>query len=247
MKLKILYFYPELLNLYGDRGNIEVLFQRARKRGIEVEVKEVKLGKVLNKADFDEANFVFMGGGSDLNQKTLYEDLLLNKKGFLSDYIESGKVGLFICGAYQLLGNYYQTENGEKIPGLGVMDFYTVNEGSKNRSVGNIKTFLSKEVKDEIFKNKKEINLYGFENHGGQTYFSDKNLKPLAKVQSGFGNNRKSKTEGVVYKNTFGTYLHGPVLAMNPSFCDYLIKQALGLTSLDPLNDTFINEARNRL
>ena len=127
------------------------------------------------------------------------------------------------------------------------MDFYTVNEGSKNRSVGNIKTFLSKEVKDEIFKNKKEINLYGFENHGGQTYFSDKNLKPLAKVQSGFGNNRKSKTEGVVYKNTFGTYLHGPVLAMNPSFCDYLIKQALGLTSLDPLNDTFINEARNRL
>ena len=246
MKLKILYFYPELLNLYGDRGNIEVLFQRARRRGIDIEVREVKLGKVLSREDFEEANLVFMGGGSDLNQKTLYEDLLLNKKGFLSDYIESGKVGLFICGAYQLLGKYYQTENGEKIPGLGILNLFTVNEGPKNRSVGNIKTFLSKEVKDVIFKNKKERNLHGFENHGGQTYFEDKNLKPMAKVLSGFGNNKKSKTEGVIYKNTFGTYLHGPILAMNPAFCDYLIKQALGLETLDPLNDTLINEARNR-
>jgi len=167
MKLKILYFYPELLNLYGDRGNIEVLYQRCVRRDIQVEVKEVRLGKVLEKKDFEEANFIFMGGGSDLNQKALYEDLLLNKKGFLSDYIESGKVGLFICGAYQLLGNYYQTFDGNKIQGLGVINFHTVNEGSKNRSVGNIKTFLNKEINDNLFKKKENRLLFGFENHGG--------------------------------------------------------------------------------
>jgi len=244
MKLKILYFYPELLNLYGDRGNIEVLYQRCVKRGIFVEVKEVRLGKPLDKKDFEDANLIFMGGGSDLNQKALYEDLLLNKKGFLSDYIESGKVGLFICGAYQLLGNYYQTFDGNKIQGLGVLDFHTVNEGPKNRSVGNIKTKLNKELKDVVFKTKQDRFLYGFENHGGQTYFNDKNLKPLASVIRGYGNNRKEKTEGVVYKNTVGTYLHGPILAMNPLLADYLIKKALNQEDLPQLNDTLINQAR---
>jgi CobQ-like glutamine amidotransferase family enzyme len=246
MKLKVLYLYPELLNLYGDRGNIEALYYRTSKRGIGFEVKEAKIGKVLNKEDFEWANFVFMGGGSDLNQKILYEDLLLNKKGFLSDYLESGGVGLFICGAYQLLGNYYETENGEKIQGLGILNFYTKNEGSKNRSVGNISSIINKNIKDPVFKNKQDRILVGFENHGGQTYFIDK-LSPLAKVNKGFGNNRKEKTEGLVHKNTFGTYLHGPILPNNPAFCDYLIKKALNLKDLEPLNDGLILAARSRI
>jgi CobQ-like glutamine amidotransferase family enzyme len=246
MTLKILYLYPELLNLYGDRGNIETLYYRTSKRGIGFEVREAKLGKVMNKEDFEWANFVFMGGGSDLNQKILYEDLLLNKKGFLSDYIESGGVGLYICGAYQLLGNYYEMENGEKIQGLGILNFFTKNEGVKNRSVGKVKALLNKDLKDIVFKTKQDKFLYGFENHGGQTYFND-NLTPLAKVISGFGNNRKSKNEGLIYKNTFGTYLHGPILPMNPAFCDFLIKKALDLKDLEPLNDYLIESARSRL
>jgi CobQ-like glutamine amidotransferase family enzyme len=246
MTLKILYLYPELLNLYGDRGNIETLYYRTSKRGIGFEVREVRLGKVLNKEDFDWANFIFMGGGSDLNQKMLYEDLLLNKKGFLSDYIESSKVGLYICGAYQLLGNYYEMENGEKIQGLGILNFFTKNEGSKKRSVGNIKTLLNKNIKDEVFKTKQDRYLVGFENHGGHTYFSDK-LNYLGKTTKGFGNNPKDKTEGIVFKHTYGTYLHGPILAMNPAFCDYLIKKALDLKDLEPLNDSFILSARSRI
>lgn len=245
-KLKILYLYPELLNLYGDRGNIEIICKRAELRGIDVEVREVKLGKYLDKKDFDEANFVFMGGGSDLNQKILYEDLLVNKKGFLSDYIESGKVGLFICGAYQLLGNYYQTEKGEKIAGLGIVDFFTVNEGTKNRSVGNIKTEINKKLWNSDFKDKKSRMLYGFENHGGQTYFNGA-YESFGKVKKGFGNNRKQKTEGVIYKNTFGTYLHGPILSLNPEFCDFLIKKSLGIANLNPIDDNLIDKAREKL
>lgn len=246
MILRVLYLYPELLNLYGDRGNIETLYHRTSKRGIGFEVREARLGKVLNKEDFEWANFVFMGGGSDLNQKILYEDLLLNKKGFLSDYVESGGVGLYICGAYQLLGNYYETEVGEKIQGLGILNFYTKNEGVKNRSVGNIKTILNKDTKDEVFKTKQDRYLIGFENHGGQTYFLDK-LHPFGKVVKGFGNNRKEKTEGLIYKHTFGTYLHGPILPNNPAFCDYLIKKALDIKDLEPLNDGLILAARSRI
>lgn len=246
MKLKLLYLYPELLNLYGDRGNVEALYYRTLKRGIGFEVKESKLGKALTKEDFNWANFVFMGGGSDLNQKILYEDLLLNKKGFLSDYVQSGGVGLYICGAFQLLGNYYETEAGEKIEGLGVLNFFTRNEGVKHRSVGNIKTLLNPEIKDVVFKTKKDRILYGFENHGGHTYFQEK-YTPLGKIIKGKGNNLKEKEEGIIYKNTFGTYLHGPILPMNPAFCDFLIKKSCDVTDLEPLNDSLILEARGRL
>jgi CobQ-like glutamine amidotransferase family enzyme len=142
-KIKLLYFYPELLNLYGDRGNVEIFISRSLSREIEVEVKEVRLGEKLNLKDFKEADFIFMGGGSDLNQKALYEDLIKNKKGFLVDFIASNKAGLFICGAYQLLGNYYETENGQKIDGLGICNFYTKNEGKDLRSVGKIKLELA--------------------------------------------------------------------------------------------------------
>jgi CobQ-like glutamine amidotransferase family enzyme len=244
MKLNVLYLYPELLNLYGDRGNIEILYHRASKRGLGFEVREAKLGKVLDKKDFEWANLVFMGGGSDLNQKILYEDLLINKKGFLSDYIENNGVGLFVCGAYQLLGNYYETENGEKIQGLGILNFFTKNEGIKNRSVGNIKTLINKNIKDGVFKTKNDRYLIGFENHGGQTYFQDK-IEPFGYVKNGNGNNKKDKIEGLIYKNTIGTYLHGPILAMNPALCDYLIKKSLGLSKLEDLNDTYISIARN--
>jgi CobQ-like glutamine amidotransferase family enzyme len=245
MKIKILYFYPEILNLYGDRGNIEIFCKRCEERSIYIELKEVGLGQKLSLEDLKEANFVFMGGGSDLNQKELFQDLLINKKGFLSDYILSGGCGLFICGAYQLLGNYYQTEDGKKIDGLGVLDFFTVNEGKEKRSVGKIKTLLNLKIKNSIFEKKDDRYLFGFENHGGQTYLGS-SLEALGEVVYGFGNNKKSKKEGVHFLKTFGTYLHGPILSLNPKFCDYLIRLSLSNSEL-PLtliDDSLIQKAR---
>lgn len=244
-KIKILYFYPELLNLYGDRGNIEVFLKRCEDRDLKIELITVSLGEKLSLKDFKEADFIFMGGGSDLNQKTLYEDLLKNKKGFLVDYIASNKSGLFICGAYQLLGNYYQAENGEKIDGLGICNFYTKNEGRENRSVGKIKIEISSNLKLVLDK-KEDIFLYGFENHGGQTYFNE-DIQVLGKTIYGFGNNRRDKTEGMVFNNVIGTYLHGPVLSLNPVFCDYLIKKSFNTDSLPKLrniDDSIIEKAR---
>jgi CobQ-like glutamine amidotransferase family enzyme len=244
-KIKVLYFYPELLNLYGDRGNIEVFLKRCEGRGLEVDLKKVNLGEKLLLKDFKEADFIFMGGGSDLNQKTLYEDLLKNKKGFLIDYIASEKSGLFICGAYQLLGNYYQTEDGKKIDGLGICNFYTKNEGKENRSVGKIKIELSHSFKN-FFPSSEDNYLYGFENHGGQTYFEEE-LSTLGKVIYGFGNNRKEKKEGLVFNGVIGTYLHGPVFSLNPLFCDYFIKKSfdtLELPKLKNIDDSISSKAR---
>jgi len=247
-KINILYFYPELLNLYGDRGNVEVLTKRCEDRDLDFEVKEVSLGEKLNLKDFKEADFVFMGGGSDLNQKSLYEDLLKNKKGFLIDYIASEKCGLFICGAYQLLGNYYQTEDGSKIDGLGICNFYTVNEGKNNRSVGKIKIELDSSI-SSIINSKEATYLYGFENHGGQTYFEE-NLTTLGRVLYGHGNNRIDKKEGLVFNGIIGTYCHGPVLSLNPKFCDYFIKKIYELDVLPDLksiDDGYIENARKLL
>jgi len=244
-KISILYFYPELLNLYGDRGNIEIFLKRCEARNLKVEISKINLGEKLNLKDFKEADFVFMGGGSDLNQKTLYEDLLINKKGFLIDYIASNKAGLFICGAYQLLGNYYQTEDGTKIDGLGICNFYTKNEGKENRSVGKIKIELPENF-DELFKTNDNKFLYGFENHGGQTYFEE-DLKCLGKVKYGFGNNRKERKEGLVFNGILGTYMHGPVFSLNPLLCDYFIKKSfdsLELPRLSGINDSYIETAR---
>lgn len=245
MKLKVLHLYPELLNLYGDKGNIEVLKKRCLERSILFELKEVKYGDLLSYQDLKEVDFIFMGGGSDQNQKELFQDLLLTKKGFISDYINQGSVGLFICGAYQLLGNFYETFDGEKIEGLGIIDFYTKNEGDIHRSVGRIKTLLNPELSKKLFEKPSDKYLYGFENHGGHTHLGE-GVMELGKVIYGHGNNRTSKKEGVWYKNTIGTYLHGPVLAMNPVFCDYLIRLALRDLNykLVPFDDSLMEKAR---
>ena len=154
--------------------------------------------------------------------------------------------GLFICGAFQLLGNYYETENGQKIDGLGICNFYTKNEGKDLRSVGKIKLELASSLDETSFKTKESKFLYGFENHGGHTYFEEK-LDPLGKVLYGFGNDRKSKTEGLVFRGIIGTYLHGPVFSLNPEFCDYFIKKTSGVTDLKKLDDSLILQAREFL
>jgi CobQ-like glutamine amidotransferase family enzyme len=146
----------------------------------------------------------------------------MQRKTDLQAAIEDGLVLLTICGGYQLLGQYYQTAEGKKIPGLGILDLWTM-AGSK-RMIGNV--VIELDCLLQAGQGTPVGTLVGFENHSGRTYLGS-GLEPLGKVLIGSGNNGQDKTEGVRYKNIFGTYLHGPLLPKNPDFADLLLQLAL--------------------
>ena len=231
MELNICHLYPDLLNVYGDVGNILILKYRAAKRDIDVNIYNVSLNDSFKAEDYD---IVFFGGGQDYEQSIVSDDLIQNKKDEITKYIEGGKVFLSICGGYQLLGKYYTTPDGEKLDGLGILDIRT--DGGDTRFIGN--TVIKNETTGET--------IVGFENHSGRTHIHD--LKPLGKVVVGFGNNGFDGYEGVTYKNTYGTYFHGSLLSKNPKFADKLIKTALELKygpfELRPLDDEFELKAK---
>lgn len=225
--------YPDLMNVYGDLGNILILKYRAQKRGFQVNIHNISIGDSFDAAKYD---IVFFGGGQDYEQSIISEDLIETKKFSLSEYIESGKVMLTVCGGYQLLGKYYTTPDGEKLEGVNLLDIYT--ESGSTRFIGN--TVIKNEEFDETY--------VGFENHSGRTYIG--NLKPLGKVLVGYGNNGEDGYEGCIYKNTFGTYFHGSLLSKNPELADRLIKLALqnrygNDIKLDPIDNTFELQAKD--
>lgn len=247
--LTIGWLYPDLMSTYGDRGNIIVLQKRCEWRGIKVEIKRLDLG--FKTGDLRKCDLLFMGGAQDKQQKIVSDDLNPpaggSKVKVLKAMIEKGIPGLYICGAYQFLGKYYKEADGSIIKGLNILDLYTENPGENHkRLIGNIVTRCLLVKGDSLQNNY----LVGFENHGGRTYLG-KNVKPLGRMIKGFGNNGIDKTEGAIYKNTFGTYLHGPILPKNPIFADYLIKLALekkyddSPINLSPLNDSLESKARN--
>lgn len=218
MELKIGWLYPELMSTYGDRGNIIALFYRGRKRKINIKIIKISIDDPV--ALMKEVDLLFMGGAQDKQQEIVNVDLQKNKGKMLEKLIEREIPALFICGAYQFLGKYYLAADGTKIPGLGIFDLYTINPGlNKKRLIGDIII----KPKPIWLKNKLVI---GFENHGGRTYLSDKQLA-FAEVIKGAGNNGQDKTEGIFYKNAIGTYLHGPILPKNPHLTDFLLKIAL--------------------
>lgn len=234
MEINICHLYPDLLNVYGDIGNILILKHRAEKRGINVIIKNVSIGDEFSPEDFD---IVFFGGGQDYEQSIVSKDLVETKKQGITDYIESGKVFICICGGYQLLGKTYETSTGEILEGLGVLDIYT--KASNERLIGN--SIIYNEFFNETY--------VGFENHSGKTYIGD--LNPLGIVKYGFGNNGEDKKEGCVYKNTFCTYFHGSLLSKNPELTDRLlslaIKNKYGEVELSPLNDSFEIKAKDHI
>ena len=218
-----------LLVLYGDRGNIQCLMKRCQWRGIEAETIPFELD---DKIDFSGLDIVLLGGGSDREQMLVCEKLKEIQKDF-KEYVEDNGVVIAICGGYQLLGNYYKTDQGT-IKGLELVDMYT--EQGEGRLIQNIV------LKSDLF----EMPVVGFENHGGRTCIN--NNKPLGKVLYGAGNDGKSGYEGVVYKNVIGTYLHGPLLPKNPQLADWLINRALERkygekVELKPLDDSQEKEA----
>ena len=164
-----------------------------------------------------------MGGAQDLQQEIVMKDLFGEKGEIIKQLIENGTPGLFICGAYQFLGNYYKDAYGTKIPGLGIFDMYTESFKTKPRLIGNI--VVSPSPLSSHLGERDITKIVGFENHGGRTYLKDK-TQAFAKVIRGFGNNGEDKTEGIHYKNSIGTYLHGPILPSNPELAVYLLNLA---------------------
>lgn len=229
MKLTIGHLYPDLLNLYGDRGNIQCFRKRLEWRGIEAEVIPFLSGDQI---DFSKLDIVLLGGGSDREQELVCQ-YMKEIKADLKDYVEHDGVVLAVCGGYQLLGNYYQTEK-KRIEGLEILDIYT--EWEPERLIRNIV------LHSPLF----ETPVVGFENHGGRTYIGKHT--PFGKVFFGLGNTGKSGYEGVVYKNVIATYLHGPLLPKNPHVCDYLLERALKRkygkeVALEPLPDKLEHKA----
>lgn len=210
MKLRICHLYGNLMNTYGDNGNLLMLQYRAKKLGYEVETTLISLEEDFNPDDFD---IVMFGGGQDYEQTVVAKDLQ-NKKDALIQYIEDDGVVVAICGGFQLLGRYYVNASGERLNGISAIDVCT-NGQFPNRLIGDV------EIVNEEFGE----TYLGYENHIGRTYLG-KNMKPLGKVVKGYGNNEEDHVEGCHYKNVFCSYFHGPILVRNQHLADRIIETA---------------------
>ena len=230
MKITIAHLYPDLLNLYGDNGNITALTYRLSKRGIEADVIEYG---IEDRIDFENSDIIFIGGGSDSELKTVCSKMC-EYKADLKTYAENGGCILAVCGGFQILGNYYMLGN-EKIEATGVLNIHA--DHNPTRLIGDIVT------ESELIGTK----IVGFENHAGRMDIGTHT--PIGKVIAGYGNNSESGYEGVVYKNVIASYMHGPLLPKNPLLTDYIISKAIenryGSFELAPLDDTLENLAHD--
>ncbi|MDD5952879.1 MAG: glutamine amidotransferase [Oscillospiraceae bacterium] len=229
-EIKICHLYPDILNLYGDRGNIIAMQRRLEWRGIRATVTDINVHQTFCWQDYD---LFFIGGGQDFEQEILMQDIHSGKGEAIREAVEAGKVFLAICGGYQLLGNYYETWDGKRMDFIGAVDLYT--KGAKDRMIGNY-----------LFQMEDGTKVVAFENHSGRTYLGQ-GVKPLGTVLYGGGNNGQDGTEGARYKNVFGTYGHGSLLPKNPALCDQILSLAVEAKypgkKLLPLNDTLEQEA----
>jgi len=229
-RLTIHHLYADMMNLYGDRGNVISIKKRAEWRGISVEVVDVGLRERVRPTGCDVYLF---GGGQDREQALLAEDLSGTKGADLRAIVEDGGVVLGICGGYQLMGHYYETLEGEKLPGVGIFDMHTrPGRPGEPRLIGNVLVRIP--LPDGTSRE-----AVGFENHGGRTYLGE--TEPFGTVVSGSGNNGEDGTEGARRLNAYGTYLHGSLLPKNPWLTDALIGQAMRQRDdsfeLEPLDD----------
>lgn len=265
MKFSICHMYPDLLNLYGDRGNILALKKRCEWRGIGVEIHNVGIGQEFTPQNYD---LIFLGGGQDFEQSLILDDLVNVKGDAIRDCVNNGKVFLCICGGYQMMGEYYLDQSGNKMKCLNAIPIHTI-AGTK-RLIGNVvcqkiehdDSADSDESDDsadsadsdesgESGESDESSVLVGFENHSGRTYLGE-GVKPLAKVIKGYGNNSEDGFEGARFKNVYCTYMHGSFLPKNPKIADVLIKTALEqkyghVIDLECLPDVFEKNARRHI
>jgi lipid II isoglutaminyl synthase (glutamine-hydrolysing) len=215
-ELRVCALYPDLMNIYADRGNMLMLERRCAWRGIGFRLGAAGLGEAID----PDADLFYIGGGQDRDQALCARDLATVKRV------------LAVCGGYQLLGHSYELGE-EELPGVGLVDLHTVREPGP-RLIGNVAI--------EVELHGEPTVLAGFENHGGRTYLGA-GAQPLGRVLSGHGNNGRDGFEGVRRDNVIGTYLHGPLLPKNAHFADWLIATALGLERLAPLEDALEDDA----
>jgi CobQ-like glutamine amidotransferase family enzyme len=230
--LRVCALYPDLMNIYADRGNLLVLERRCAWRDLGFELTPVGLGEPLDSSAHD---LFYLGGGQDRDQRLCAEDLLVTKRDALHAAAARGAVVLGVCGGYQLLGHSYELGPGENLPGIGLLDIRAVRADGP-RLIGNIAI--------EVWLDGGGRVLAGFENHGGRTYLGV-DQAPLGRVLKGYGNDGRSGFEGARFGTVIGTYLHGPLLPKNVWFADWLIATALGINAgeLSPLDDALEDEA----
>jgi CobQ-like glutamine amidotransferase family enzyme len=250
--LRLCALYPDLMNIYADRGNLLVLKRRCVWRGIGFELTPCGLGEQLHEQAHD---IFYLGGGQDRDQRLCAEDLIATKRAALHAAAARGAVVLGVCGGYQLLGRSYELGPGEELPGVGLLDVRTVREDGP-RLIGNVAIEVALggdgsgsgdgSSDDGGGDDGGSRVLAGFENHGGRTYLGS--AQPaLGLVVSGYGNDGRSRFEGARSGNVIGTYLHGPLLPKNIWFADWLIATALGIDikELAPLDDTLEEQAHH--
>lgn len=224
--LRIAYLYPDLMNLYADRGNVTCLERRCAWRGITLRINRLEWSERLD----ERADLYVIGGGQDRQQQLASRGLTTHNADRILSDLGDGAALLAVCGGYQLMAHRYRAADGAELPGLGVFDAETVHPGSDvPRCIGNVVCDWN------------DSRLVGFENHGGRTYLGT-DAAPLARVIRGHGNNAQDGTEGAVAGTAIGTYLHGSVLPKNPHLADHIIRTALVRTAPDfelaPLDDT---------
>ncbi|MGE3075337.1 MAG: type 1 glutamine amidotransferase [Dehalococcoidia bacterium] len=226
MELRVAHLYPDVMNIYGDRGNVFALRYRCEARGIAFKLTKVNVGDPFDPEDFD---VILIGGGQDREQRRIADDLVARGPAIRAA-IDDGMPALAVCGGFQLFGHRYVDHQGGVIPGIGVFDLETRHPGPvADRSIGN------------VVMQTDEGEVVGFENHGGRTYLAP-GQEPFGRVRKGGGNNHQDGTEGARRKNAIGTYLHGSLLPKNPALADLLIFKGLQrryseLTQLEPLAD----------
>lgn len=228
--IHVLQLYPRDMNIYGDTGNVLVLQRRLERYGYEPIIHSYNVGDAFP----DEIDIIVGGGGQDSGQSKIQSDLLRIGTR-LKEHADEDTPMLMICGLYQLFGHFFETSNGERINGIGILDIETY--GKQERLIGNIHT------QSDLFGD-----IIGYENHSGQTFLG-KNASPLAKVILGAGNNTEDAYEGAMYRNVIGSYLHGSLLPKNPAIADFLIKKAVAkrygdFNETNPLDDSISNLAR---
>ncbi|MBE6152616.1 MAG: glutamine amidotransferase [Firmicutes bacterium] len=239
MNLNVLCLYPNVMDLYGDNANIDILKYRAKQRNIDINIDTYTIGD--EEPNFYEYDLVFLGGGSDTEQKVVAKDIIKYQKQ-IERSINKGIFYLLVCGGFQLFGKYYKDSENKVIKGLNIFNYYTETSSTKNeKCIGDI-------VIESVVDNHK-IELVGFENHGGQTFGID---TPLGKVRYGNGNSFKNEYEGFMKENVIGTYLHGPLLSKNPELADYILKYCLERkynkkVNLKKIDDEFENIAKKEM
>jgi CobQ-like glutamine amidotransferase family enzyme len=231
-ELRVCALYPDLMNIYADRGNLLMLERRCAWRDIGFTVTAAGLGERIDPGAHD---LFYLGGGQDRDQRLCAFDLVSTKREALHEAAARGALVLGVCGGFQLLGHRYELGEDD-IPGLGLADLETIRSPDGSRLIGNvaIEVHLDEDGPPRV--------LAGFENHGGRTHLAS-GEQPLGRVLKGHGNTGSSGFEGVLRGSVIGTYLHGPLLPKNAWFADWLIRRATGLKELEPLDDALEDAA----